>query len=78
LGVILSASYSIWLYNRVIFRNINLVYLFKFKDLIKLERIMFYPLLFLVFLMGIYPKIFLDVTYPSVLRILSIYNIFIE
>lgn len=35
---------------------------------------MFYPLLFLVFLMGIYPKFFLDVTYGSVLRILSIYN----
>ena len=78
LGVILSASYSIWLYNRVVFRNINLVYLFHFKDLIKLERIMFYPLLFLVFLMGIYPKLFLDITYASVLRILSIYNLFIE
>ena len=40
LGVILSASYSIWLYNRVVFRNINLVYLFKFRDYI--HNIIFY------------------------------------
>lgn len=69
-GVILSACYSIWLYNRVIFRNIKLNSLFKFRDLKKTERFIFYPLLFFVFLMGIYPKIFLDLTYIPVLRII--------
>lgn len=71
LGVILSASYSIWLYNRIIFRNINLIYLFQFKDLIKVERILFYPLIFLTIFMGIYPKFFLDTTYSAVIRILT-------
>jgi len=69
-GVILSACYSIWLYNRVIFRNIKLIYLFKFRDLKKTERFIFYPLIFLVFFMGIYPKFFLDITYMPVLRII--------
>jgi NADH:ubiquinone oxidoreductase subunit 4 (subunit M) len=66
----LSACYSIWLYNRVIFRNIKLNSLFKFRDLKKTERFIFYPLLFFVFLMGIYPKFFLDLTYIPVLRII--------
>jgi NADH-quinone oxidoreductase subunit M len=68
-GVILSACYSIWLYNRVVFRNVKLNFLFKFRDLKKTERFIFYPLLFFVFLMGIYPKFFLDLTYLPVLRI---------
>lgn len=69
-GVILSACYSIWLYNRVVFRNVKLNFLFKFRDLKKTERFIFYPLLFFVFLMGIYPKFFLDLTYIPVLRII--------
>jgi len=69
-GVILSACYSIWLYNRVVFRNIKLNYLFKFRDLKKTERFIFYPLLFFVFFMGIYPKFFLDLTFIPVLNII--------
>lgn len=70
LGVILSACYSIWLYNRVVFRNLNIKYLNRFRDIKKIERFIFYPLLFLVFFLGIYPKFFLDLTYISVLRII--------
>lgn len=74
-GVILSASYSVWLYNRVVFRNIYLNYFSKFRDLKIIERIMFYPLIILVFLMGIYPKFFLDITYLPVLKLLNLINI---
>jgi len=73
IGSVLSASYSVWLYNRVIFKNINMLYFSLFRDLKAIERIFFYPLLFLVFLLGIYPKFFLDLTYISVLRIILIY-----
>jgi proton-translocating NADH-quinone oxidoreductase chain M len=69
-GVILSACYSIWLYNRIIFKDIKIMYLFKFRDLKKSERFLFYPLLFFVFFMGIYPKFFLDLTYGPVLNII--------
>ncbi len=69
-GVILSACYSIWLYNRIIFKDIKIMYLFKFRDLKKSERFLFYPLLFLVFFMGVYPKFFLDLTYIPVLNII--------
>jgi proton-translocating NADH-quinone oxidoreductase chain M len=69
-GIILSATYSIWLFNRVMFQNISLKYFNYFRDLKKTERILFYPLIFLVFFMGIYPKFFLDITYVSVLKIL--------
>lgn len=72
LSVILSASYSVWLYNRVIFKQLNIKYFFKYRDLKLLERLMFYPLIILVFVMGIYPKLFLDISYFPVLRILSI------
>lgn len=68
-GVILSAAYSIWLYNRIIFRNIS-AFLFKFRDLKKTERFLFYPLILLIFLMGIYPKFFLDITYVSVINLI--------
>ena len=74
LSVILSASYSVWLYNRIIFKKLNIKYFFKFRDLKLLERAMFYPLIILVFLMGIYPKFFLDISYFPVLRILNIIN----
>ena len=73
LGSVLSASYSIWLFNRVIFKTINFKYFFIFRDLKTIERVMFYPLLFLVFLMGIYPKFFLDITYIPVLHILTLF-----
>jgi NADH:ubiquinone oxidoreductase subunit 4 (subunit M) len=46
------------------------MYLFKFRDLKKSERFLFYPLLFFVFFMGIYPKFFLDLTYGPVLNII--------
>ena len=74
LGVILSASYAVWLYNRITFRNINLNFFFHFRDLKQNERILFYPLILCVFLMGLYPKFFLDITYIPTLNIISNIN----
>jgi len=58
IGVILCGSYSLWLYNRVVFGNLKTVYVQKFKDLNFREFFILGSLLVFVFLMGIYPSFF--------------------
>lgn len=73
LGIILGAAYAIWLYNRIAFGNININYINPFNDLTFREFIIFIPLVFMIFLMGIYPNIFLDYIHLSVFNLISIY-----
>lgn len=60
LGVILCGAYSLWLYNRIIFGNLKINHTLLFKDITFKEFAILFPLLFLVFLMGIYPTFFLN------------------
>jgi proton-translocating NADH-quinone oxidoreductase chain M len=60
LGVILCGAYSLWLYNRIIFGNLKINHTLLFKDITFREFAIIFPLLFLVFLMGIYPTFFLN------------------
>ena len=60
LGVILCGVYSLWLYNRIIFGNLKRNNTLLFKDVTFREFMIFLPLLILVILFGIYPKILLD------------------
>lgn len=60
LGVILSGAYSLWLYNRMIFGNIKENYTILFKDLIFREFVIMFPLIFFVFLLGLFPNLFLS------------------
>jgi proton-translocating NADH-quinone oxidoreductase chain M len=60
LGVILCGAYSLWLYNRIIFGNLKINHTLLFKDITFREFAILFPLLFLVFLMGIYPTFFLN------------------
>lgn len=71
MGMILGAAYMLYLYRRVIFGPLGSDALKALVDLQMREKIVFFPLLFLVFLMGIYPKPFLDVTAASVLQLSS-------
>lgn len=59
LGFILSAVYSIWLFNRLAFGNIKTNYLKKFKDITTLEvaLTLVKPLIVFVFIFGIFTKI---------------------
>jgi NADH-quinone oxidoreductase subunit M len=59
LGVILCGSYSLWLYNRLCFGNLNINSILYFKDLDRKEFFILSTLLILIILMGVYPKIFL-------------------
>lgn len=59
-GMILGAVYAIWFYNRLTFGPIRFYSLQRFIDLTRREFFVLLPLVLLVFLMGIYPIVFLD------------------
>ena len=58
LGVILCGGYSLWLYNRVIFGNLKIDYTVTFTDMNFREFSVLIPLLFFIFVMGLYPSFF--------------------
>jgi NADH-quinone oxidoreductase subunit M len=60
-GVILSAVYSIWFFNRIMFGPIKFYSLVSFIDIQKREFCILLPLIFLILNLGIYPILFLDI-----------------
>lgn len=65
-GVVLSAAYSIWVFNRVCFSNLKLHYISKYKDLGRMEFYLLLPFLVLTILFGLNPEIVLDYSYFSI------------
>jgi NADH-quinone oxidoreductase subunit M len=65
-GVILSAVYMLYLYRRIIFGKLTKDHLLKIKDLNTREKMVFAPLIILIFWMGIYPSSFLEILHVSV------------
>lgn len=65
-GIVLSAAYSIWLFNRIVFGNLNLTFITKYKDLTRQEFFILIPLIFLGILLGIWPDLVLDYIYISI------------
>jgi proton-translocating NADH-quinone oxidoreductase chain M len=74
-GIILGGGYSLWLFNRIAFGNIKIQYLKQFEDINFREFSIFVPLIFLCFVMGIYPEIFLDPIHVSVNNLIEHINI---
>ena len=60
LSMIFGSIYSLWLYNRVCYGNIQINYISLYQDLNKREFVMFLLILVLVFIIGIYPTFILD------------------
>ena len=60
IGLILGAVYAIWFYNRLVFGQIRFYSLQKFSDINRREFALLLPLFIMVFVMGIYPVLFLD------------------
>ena len=56
LGIILSAAYSIWLFNRISFGYVNL---YRSYDITRFEFYLLLPCIFIVFIIGIYPNLLL-------------------
>ena len=57
-SVIIGGAYSLWLLNRISFGNLKTQYVFKFLDLSDREIIVFIPLIFGTFIVGVWPEIF--------------------
>jgi NADH-quinone oxidoreductase subunit M len=58
-GMILSAVYMLWMYQRVIYGEVRNPANRKLADLSGREKLVLAPLVILIFLMGIYPNLFL-------------------
>ena len=70
-GVILGAAYMLWMFQRVMFGKITRPENEKLQDLSAREITILVPMVILIFLMGIYPKLFfskMDVTVEKFLK----------
>jgi NADH-quinone oxidoreductase subunit M len=74
-GLVLGAAYMLWLYKRVVFGTITNNEVAHLTDVSKREILMFAPLIILVLLIGIYPKIITDFIRPSVLNAVKPYSV---
>lgn len=72
LGMIISGCYSLWLYNRISYGNLNTQYCKKFADLSEKEFFIFIPLILGTCVTGFVPVFFLDIIDISVNRLIEI------
>jgi NADH-quinone oxidoreductase subunit M len=70
-GVILSACYMLWMFQRVVFGPVTHEENERLGDLTLRERLVFAPLLLLIFWMGVMPQPFLDRMQPALDRTLE-------
>jgi NADH-quinone oxidoreductase subunit M len=70
-GVILGAAYMLWMFQRVMFGKITRPENEKLKDLNAREITILVPMVILIFLMGIYPKLFFSKMDASVEKFLT-------
>jgi NADH-quinone oxidoreductase subunit M len=70
-GVLLGAVYMLWMYQRVMFGPLTNPANRDLPDLSKREVLVFVPILAMCFVMGLYPKPFLNRMEPSVLAYLN-------
>jgi proton-translocating NADH-quinone oxidoreductase chain M len=69
-GMVLGGIYSLWLYNRLSFGNVNINNIHKYYDITYREFIVHIPLMFGILIMGIYPSLFLDYMHASTQHLL--------
>ena len=73
-GVVLGATYMLYLYRRVLFGSLDKEDLKQMVDLNLREILIFTPLCLLVLFMGIYPNYFLNIMNLSVINLLENYK----
>ncbi|MBC7142999.1 MAG: NADH-quinone oxidoreductase subunit M, partial [Rhodobacteraceae bacterium] len=73
-GVILSASYALWLYRRVVFGDLIKESLKTITDMTGREKVIFAPLVAMTLLLGIYPSLVTDIIGPSVSALVTEYH----
>jgi NADH-quinone oxidoreductase subunit M len=70
-GVILSAVYMLWMFQRVMFGELKNPKNMVLKDLNMREMVIMAPLVALIFFMGVYPRPFIDSMTPSIDRMIA-------
>ena len=65
-GVILSVVYTMFFFNRLIFGNLNLSYIFEYQDILKREFFTLFLCLVLTLVFGIFPNLIFDTITCSV------------
>ncbi|MBE2278385.1 MAG: NADH-quinone oxidoreductase subunit M [Rhodobacteraceae bacterium] len=73
-GVILSASYALWLYRRVVFGPLIKEALKSIADMSGREKAIFAPLVAMTLILGIYPSLVTDIIGPSVSQLVETYH----
>ncbi|MDO5757278.1 MAG: NADH-quinone oxidoreductase subunit M [Rhodobacterales bacterium] len=73
-GVILSASYALWLYRRVVLGDLIKESLKSITDMSGREKAIFAPLVAMTLLLGVYPSLVLDLISPSTEALISQYD----
>ncbi len=73
-GVILSACTMLWMFQRVMFGPVTHPENEKLQDLSLRERLVFAPLLVLIFWMGVMPQPFLDRMQPALDRVIVLHH----
>jgi NADH-quinone oxidoreductase subunit M len=73
-GMVLGAAYMLYLYRRVVFGVMTLENLKRIADLSWREKVVFAPLVAVVFWMGIYPASFIDIMSASVGNVIEDYH----
>ena len=73
-GMILSASYALWLYRRVVFGDLIKESLKTITDMSGREKAIFAPLVAMTLLLGLYPSLVTDIIGPSVTNLVSEYH----
>ncbi len=73
-GVILSASYALWLYRKVVFGELLKESLKGITDMTTREKAIFAPLVVMTLLLGVYPSLVIDLISPSVTALIENYN----
>ena len=74
IGIILGASYMLWLYKRVVFGKLEKKELLELKDLNYSETVILFSLAILTLVFGFYPNLILDTIHVSVDNLISDYQ----
>ncbi len=74
IGMILSAVYMLWMYQRVIYGELNNPENQTLTDINGRERLALAPLIILIFVMGIYPSLFLSRSDKTISEIKSVFT----
>ena len=70
-SMVLGAVYTLWTYNRIFYGNIRALSLTFYTDLNKKEYAIFSTLIFILFLMGVIPSLFLNIFFLDCVNLLE-------